>query len=275
MDWRIVNTAGGRTRVRVYEGGRGAPVLYLHGAGGLYPNDAFLQALSAHFHVHAPCVPGYEDSEGADRLRTMLDFTLWVGDLIDALGLEHPHLIGHSMGGMMAAEVAAVSPQLVRSLTLIASAGLWLEAHPIPDLFAKLPFELPELLFHDPERGAAMITGGIDFGSNAVEIQKIMQKFEDAEFLQKFLIDNARKLGTAGKILFPVPDRGLVERLYRVRAPTTLIWGESDRLIPLPYAEAFQSHVPHAHLVRIPAAGHMVPYEQTSAVISAIRRAVH
>jgi pimeloyl-ACP methyl ester carboxylesterase len=70
--------------------------------------------------------------------------------------------------------------------------------------------------------------------------------------------------------LFPIPERGLAERLYRVTAKTVLVWGESDRMIPLPYAEAFRRHLPHATLVRIPQAGHMAPYEQTDAVVEAI-----
>jgi pimeloyl-ACP methyl ester carboxylesterase len=276
MDSRKLETRGGRTKVRVYEGGSGEALVYLHGAGGLLPGDPFLEALAQRFHVSAPLLPGYEDSEGADNLRTMLDVTLWAFDVIEALGLERPILVGHSMGGMIAAEMAAVCPHDVRRLALVAPAGLWLESHPIPDLFATLPFELPPLLFHDPAFGAKLMTGGLLMEGGApgkdVDFAALIQRFEDSAFLQAFLLDQARRLGSAGKILFPIPERGLAERLYRVTAKTVLVWGESDRLIPPVYADAFLRLLPQAELVRVPAAGHMAPYERPEAVIAAITR---
>ncbi len=269
MEARHVETSGGRTRVRVYEGGSGAPLLFLHGAGGLLPDDPFLAALARRFRVTAPVLPGYEDSEGAGNLRTMLDVTLWAFDVLEAVGVERPLVVGHSMGGMIAAEMAAVCPQAVERLVLVAPAGLWLDDHPIPDLFALLPFELPQVLFHDPAFGAKLLTGGLHLEPGE-DFQALLQRFEDTDFLQRFLIDNARRLGMAGKILFPIPERGLAERLHRVRARTVLVWGESDRLIAPAYADAFRRELPGAALVRVPEAGHMVPYEQPDAVIGAI-----
>jgi pimeloyl-ACP methyl ester carboxylesterase len=276
MESRKLETRGGRTKIRVYEGGSGEPLLFLHGAGGLLPNDPFLEALSRRFRVCAPLLPGYEDSEGSDNLRTMLDVTLWAFDALDALGLERPILVGHSMGGMIAAEMAAVCPREVGRLALLAPAGLWLESHPIPDLFALLPFELPPLLFHDPAFGTKLMTGGLLLEGGApgkdVDFAALIQRFEDTAFLQAFLLDQARRLGSAGKILFPIPERGLAERLYRVTAKTVLVWGESDRMIAPAYGDAFLRHLPHAELVRIPEAGHMAPYERPEAVIAAIAK---
>jgi pimeloyl-ACP methyl ester carboxylesterase len=273
MDSRLVETRGRRTTVRVHEGGSGAPLLFLPGAGGLLPLDPFVARLAERFRVHVPLLPGYEDSEGAENLRTMLDVTLWAFDVMEALGLERPLVVGHSMGGMIAAEMAAVCPNEIHDLVLIAPAGLWLDEHPIPDLFACLPFELPALLFHDPAVGARLLTVGFDFGGATARVEdflSLLQRFEDLGFLQQLLIDGARRLGTAGKILFPIPERGLADRLHRVKARTTLVWGEQDRLIPVVYAEAFQRHLPGARLVRISEAGHMVPYERTDAVLEAI-----
>ncbi len=276
MESRTIETRGGRTKVKVYEGGSGEPLVFLHGAGGLLPNDPFLLALARRHRVAAPLLPGYEGSEGADSLRSMLDFTLWGFDVLDALGLERPLLVGHSMGGMIAAEMAAVCPREVRRLALVAPAGLWLEAHPIPDLFSLLPFELPPLLFHDPALGAKLMTGGILMEGGPpgpdLDFAKLIQRFEDSAFLQGFLLDQARRLGTAGKILFPIPERGLADRLYRVTAKTVLIWGESDRLIPPAYADAFHRLLPHAEIARIAEAGHMAPYEKPDAVLEAIAR---
>ena len=94
----------------------------------------------------------------------------------------------------------------------------------------------------------------------------------DPKFLQAFLVQNARQLGAAGKILFPIPERGLASRLYRIKARTMLIWGESDKLVPPVYAQAFQRAIPRADVVMIPQAGHVATFEKPGEVISAIAR---
>jgi pimeloyl-ACP methyl ester carboxylesterase len=252
----LLDVAAGRRKIRVFEMGEGRPLVFLHSAGGLAEDNPFLAALARYWHVFAPLLPGYGDSEGAESLRDMLDVTLHSFDVLDTLGLDRPILVGHSLGGMIAAEMAAVAPREVERLGLIAPAGLWLDAHPIPDLFSKLPHELPGLLFHNPEFGERMMTAGADF--------------DDPKFLEAFIIRNTRQLAMAGKMLFPIPDRGLDERLYRIRAKTVLIWGESDRVIPAAYGNAFCRGIAGAELVQIPAAGHMVIVEQPEAVVAAL-----
>ena len=150
----LLEIAEGRRKIRVFEAGEGRPLVFLHGAGGLTEDSPFLAALARRWHVFAPLLPGYGDSEGAEDLRDMLAVTLHSFDVLDALGVDRPILVGHSMGGMIAAEMAAVAPREVERLGLIAPAGRWLDAHPVPDLFSKLPHELPALLFHDPAFGA-------------------------------------------------------------------------------------------------------------------------
>src|SRR5258708_1353580 len=88
--------------VRYLEGGSGQPLVFLHGAGGGGVEDPFLAKLAERFHVHAPLLPGYGDSEECPSLRDMLDFTLHTWDVVAALGLGDPILVGHSMGGMIA-----------------------------------------------------------------------------------------------------------------------------------------------------------------------------
>jgi pimeloyl-ACP methyl ester carboxylesterase len=259
MDSKLIDVPGAdgiNFRIRVRHGGSGPDLLFLHSAGGLLPDDPFLAGLAEHFTVHAPLLPGYEDSESPDDLRDMLDVTLHVDDVRRALGLERPIVVGHSMGGMIAAELAAVAPDSIDKLVLICPAGLWLNDHPVVDLFAALPFELPGLLLHDPDKHGALLSSGGDFN--------------DPEFLTDFMVGNARRLGMAGKLLFPIPDRGLQNRLYRIKAHTRIIWGASDRLIDPVYAKAFASRIPHADTTIIEEAGHMVPHEQTGRVVEVI-----
>lgn len=256
LDTRQIETRKG-TSVQVYHGGSGPDVLFFHGAGGLFgPDDPFLTLLAESFSIYAPELPGYGGSLGEELLEDMLDFTLHGWDCADALGLDRPHLIGHSMGGMIAAEMASVDNRRASSLSLVAPAGMWLDEHPIPDIFGMLPFDLPALLFHDPAAGAGALTGGADFG--------------DPEALVEFFIRNARQLGTAGKLLFPIPNRRLSKRIHRLTAPTLLVWGESDRLIAPVYAERWIELVPAATLVTVAEAGHMAPLEQPGPVVAAI-----
>jgi pimeloyl-ACP methyl ester carboxylesterase len=255
MKERFVTTKRG-CKVRVLESGSGTPLVFLHGAGGLFPENAFLDALAKKYQVFAPELPGYGESSGDDLLEDMLDFTLHGWDVVSALGLERPHLMGHSLGGMIAAEMAAVAPNDLRKLVLIAPAGLWISEHPIPDLYAMLPHEYPKYLFHDPAAGLTLLTGGLDFSN--------------LEVLAEFYIANSRRMAMAGKVLFPIPNRRLAKRLYRVSAETLLVWGTSDALIGDAYAERWKESIAGSRLVRIQEAGHMVPYEQPEVFVSAV-----
>ena len=178
------------------------------------------------------------------------------------LSREDPflNLMRHSMGGMIAAEMAALAPEKFARLTLISAMGLWLEEHPVADLFSTLPPDLPGLLFHD--QGAAMrgmahvgvIGGGWDPSRN------------DPDLFVAHVVRQARHMANAGKLLFPIPDRGLRNRLYRISMPVSVIWGAEDRVAPPAYGEAFAAAIPHARLTIVPQAGHMAHWERPELV---------
>ena len=243
---------------KVRHWGSGPPVVFFHGAGGLAPTEPLLELLGGDYTVHAAEWPGFGDEPTEGHIEDMLDFALHGWDLVEAMGLAEarPHLIGHSMGGMIAAEMAAINPRGLDKLVLVAAAGLWLDAVPIPDIFAMLPFELADVLFADPKAGEAFLAGGANFA--------------DDEALKQFLVTNARRLGTAGKILFPVPNRRLSKRLYRVANPVLALWGKQDKLIPPVYADRYAELLPDARVVLIEGAGHMLPYEQPAAAAQAV-----
>jgi pimeloyl-ACP methyl ester carboxylesterase len=244
------------TRCRVLEGGSGAPLVFLHGAGGLLRDNPFLDQLAQRYHVFAPEWPGYGESTGEELLEDMLDFTLHGWDLVEALGLRQPHLVGHSMGGMIAAEMACVASHDAGKLVLVSAAGLWMDEHPIPDIFSMLPYQIAEALFQDPARGAALLTGGADLS--------------DMDALREFYLSTQRRLAMAGKILFPIPNRRVSKRLYRLTAPTLVLWGASDRLIVPAYAERWKALIPAARVQVIDGAAHMLPYEQPEAFSRAV-----
>jgi len=255
MKWQVIETKKG-TRCRVLEGGSGAPVVFLHSAGGLLRDNPFLDQLAQRYSVFAPEWPGYGESTGEELLEDMLDFALHGWDLVDALGLRQPHLVGHSMGGMIAAEMACLAPRDLGKLVLVGAAGLWMDEHPIPDLFAMLPHQIADVLFTDPQKGQALLTGGADLS--------------DMEALKDFYVASQRRLAMAGKILFPIPNRRLAKRLYRLTAETLVLWGAADRLIVPAYAERWKSLIPSARVQTIDGAGHMLPYEQPEAFVRTV-----
>src|SRR5262245_24426833 len=128
MKSRLIETKRG-AKVRVFEAGSGTPLVFLHGAGGLLAENLFLDRLAERYHVFAPEFPGYGESIGEELLDDMLDFTLHGWDVVATLGLSKPHLIGHSMGGMIAAEMACIAPHDLAKLVLVAPAGLWIPGH--------------------------------------------------------------------------------------------------------------------------------------------------
>ncbi|MEE9276959.1 MAG: alpha/beta hydrolase, partial [Dehalococcoidia bacterium] len=236
-----VSVDAGHYQVRVWSKGQGEPLLYLHGVDGLPDGAPFLNRLAQRRHVYAPEHPGFGRSTGIDRIDDVLDMTLYYRDLIEALGLGSVSVIGHSLGGMFAAELAAICPQVVSRLILVDAFGLWIDEQPIPDFFAMGGRSLRARLWHDPESPLAQAAPAPAANGGSALDQAVTR---------------AGNLGTSGKFLWPLPDRGLRKRLGRISADTLLVWGESDKLIHPDYAAAFQTAIANSRLVLIPAAGH-------------------
>ncbi len=97
---------------------------------------------------------------------------------------------------------------------------------------------------------------------------------DDPEFLSEFLIISARRLGMAGKLLFPIPDRGLSRRLHRIKAKTLILWGENDKLIRPVYGDTFKAAIGNSKLQILPEAGHLVTQEKPKQVVDAIAASV-
>ncbi|MEW6298619.1 MAG: alpha/beta fold hydrolase [Thermodesulfobacteriota bacterium] len=248
----------GRFTVKYYQHGTGAPLVYLHGAGGLPAFTPDLEMLSHSFTVTAPLHPGFGSGGEEHFHESVLAFTLYTWDVLDALGIDEPILVGHSLGGMLAAEMAAIEPRRVKKLVLVSPAGLWLDDCPTADFFAMKPEELAAAAFFDPQSDLA---------------RAFLALPQDQDAAHEVLIQRLKGLATAGRFLWPLPDRGLGERLYRIRAATLLLWGEADKVIPLRYAHAFRELLTGsaaASLTVIPRAGHMVLLEQPEAATQAI-----
>ena len=241
--------------VPVYSAGSGETVLYLHGVWDQPPND-FLQALSQTHRVLAPVHLGFEGAPPAD---TMVDFDDAIYhhlDLVDALGLDDVVLVGHSLGGMFAAELAAAQPRRFRRLVLISPFGLWDDANPVADFFAMQPAELSRALYRDLDSPGAMA---------------VAKAPTDEDELVAYLLKRSRAMATATRYLWPLPDRGLQRRAHRISAPTLVVWGADDGVAPSVYARHF-ADATRGEAVVVPDAGHLVHLEQRDTVVDAVQR---
>lgn len=239
----------------LWRAGNGEPLLFLHGVSGLRGAETFLAALAQHFTVYAPAHPGFETSTGLEHLDDMLDMVVYYNDFLDALHLDAAHVVGHSLGGMIGAELAALSPQRVRTLVLVNALGLWLDEHPMADLFAMPSDQLASALWHDPHTEVA---------------QAMMALPQEEQAQMEAYLLRMQHLSTSGKFLWPLPDKGLAKRLHRIHAPTLILWGQSDSLTPVSYAQAFQQRIAGARVITLPRCGHMPLYEDPTVVVSTV-----
>ena len=247
MRERKVAVRDGMFTTEVFEDGSGPPLLFLHGVNNVQPGDPFLARLAQRYRVIAPRLPGFGESRGGEHLLDIHDLIYYGLDLLDTLGLRGLPVIGHSLGGMIAAELAAVQPERVSRLVLIAPFGLWNPAYPVADFFAMAPAQLAAATYHDPASPAA---------------QAAARPPEDNEAYIAFMLDRAKSLATSAKYLWPIPNRGLSKRLHRIAAPTLLVWGESDGIVPPRYADDFQAAITNATVKIIREAGHLPQVEQ-------------
>ena len=226
--------------IQLYEGGGGPPVLYLHGAGTFWWLRAH-DLLAARHRVVAPVHPGFGASTGVEEIEDIEDLVFHTLDVLDELKLDRVDIVGGSMGGWIAAELALRQPQRVNHLVLVNSAGIRLSDVPTPDLFlASLP-EAREMLFADP-RGPIAMAAMPDTPPPPEKMVLIMKGREAA----------ARVLWNPH-----VRYRKLKSRLDRIKVPTLVVWGAEDRLFPLAYGEAFAKGIPGARLVTIERCGHL------------------
>ena len=158
---RVLPLGGGRPTVEVLDAGDGAPLLFLHGAGGVPAWEGVLPLLARDYHVHAPLLPGFGKSTGLEHLEDQLDLVLHCFDVMEVLDLQRPYVVGESMGGWMAAEMAALRPRDVGRLALAAPVGLWRDEAPVADMFGMMTDELVPYLFHDPDCPPAQRMRGV------------------------------------------------------------------------------------------------------------------
>jgi len=245
----------GKFQVQLAEGGTGENLIFLHGEDGFTERTPFLDQLAQHFHVYAPVHPGQGGSNGLEHLDDLWDLMVFYEELMQQLGIDRAHAIGHSYGGMLAAELAAHRPEMVSRLVLIDSLGLWLDDSPISDFFVLTAEERAKTMWFDSECDAA---------------RAAFTEPTDPEEKMETELARTTTLAAVGKFIWPIPDRGLTKRIHRITMPALLVWGDSDGMVSMKYAHAFQSLLPNSSLKVIEKSGHLPHEERPSEVLEAI-----
>jgi pimeloyl-ACP methyl ester carboxylesterase len=239
-------------RTRVLKGGSGPDLLYWHGAGGCgrwYPHH---QLLAERFTVYAPDHPGWGASDSPEWMDVVQDYVLHYDAMLRALQIKRPVLVGHSLGGWMAAEFAVTYPDRIAALALVNAAGFPFDAEAVPDFFAVAARGGPEF--------AQMVFHKMDVAA-----------FFPTEVTQEDRLRMYHELTSTARLAWHLwYEAKLPRRLSRLIAPTLVLWGAHERLFPVALAHKYATAIPGARLTILDDCGHMVPYENPTAFCQAI-----
>lgn len=236
------------TRIRVLRSGSGPPLIFLHGASGHVGWLPFLNQLSQRFDVIAPEHPGFGASDDPKWLDRPADLAYFYLDLIEHLNLDGVHLVGTSLGGWIAAELAVRNTSRLASLALVCAVGVTPKGAPMEDMFRMSAEENAQRFYFDSER-----------------VRRRLAALATAD--PRVLVRNRSTVVRLSYPGFVNPELG--KWLHRVNVPTLLVWGENDGLVPSSFAEAYRANIPGAKLVMIPKAGHAPFEEQPDAFLAA------
>jgi pimeloyl-ACP methyl ester carboxylesterase len=237
-------------------GGNGPPLVYLHGPYGLDPDGDFLSRLRERFTVYAPKHPGTTpgDPDAISRIDGWWDLLLYYRELFDRLELGAPVVVGHSFGGLVAAELAAM-PNCVSKLVLISPVGLWRDDLPVRNWMILSEARRPAALFADPAGEAA---------------RRFVRFPEEPEARVEAQAAFIWSQACTGKFVWPIPDRGLGNRIHRIVAPTLILWGKADAIVAPEYAQEFARRIAGSRVELIERAGHFLHHEQPDPVVRAL-----
>jgi pimeloyl-ACP methyl ester carboxylesterase len=254
----LVHAAGVQVQLRT--GGTGAPLLILHGEVGVPGWLQAYEALAQHFTVYVPSLPGFGQSARVDWISSIRDVAAWVAWFVRDLQLPQPlPVIGFSMGGWVAAEIATVNAAIFTRMVLVAPAGVKPEAGEIWDYFAHSGREAFEQAFYNP--------------AQAPEYAQYYGREWTPE--EEGQVESNREM--AARLLWkPYMRSHTLRALLRgIATPTLLVWGREDKIIPYSVSQLYQQAIPGATVRLLEACGHMPEMEQpgefTRAVVDFLR----
>ena len=246
---RTETFAGGLT-VRIDERGSGRPILVLHGGGGPQSVSGFAAALAERAYVLSPIHPGFGGEPRPEWFNSIDDLALTYLELLERLDLRDVMVVGFSIGGWIASELAVRDTTHLGSIVLVDAVGIQVDGHDIADVFPLTPDELSALSYHNP---AAFRIDPTTLSPEQVAVTV-------ANFQALKVYDQGQGMG----------DPKLRRRLARVRIPALVVWGESDGVVDPDYGRAYAHSLPNARFELIAEAGHLPQIEQPERLLTLI-----
>jgi pimeloyl-ACP methyl ester carboxylesterase len=233
--------------VVLFTGGTGEALLFLHGAGTVTGFN-FSASWARQFKVYLPYHPGFGESADSAAIASIDDYVLHYLELLDHLELEKVHIVGHSLGGWIAATLATQSAHRIKKLVLVAPAGLRVPEHPTMDIFRLTPDELPAYLVEDLNVLAPYVPDP-----------------HGPDFLD-FLVNDYHEMSSFARLAWERPyDPTLAKWLHRIGVPTLLLYGDRDRITPAQQSKTWAALIPNAAVHIVKGAGHLVLAEKEEA----------
>ncbi len=246
---QVVDVRG--SAVRVLADGEGSPLLYLHDEEDLGEWPAVLEGLSASFAVVRPDLAGFNGSAERPGCSSVHDLAFFMLDVMDALALERPSVVGAGLGGWLAADLATIEPGRVERLALVGALGLRPPGGHETDLFLLDPVQAATALYHTPSAveqavlAAERLAGDLELHARYLRNRAAMAHLGWNPYLH---------------------DPGLGHRLHRIAAPTLVVWGADDRVVSSRTAERYAGGIGKARTVTIAGTGHLPHLEAPEAV---------
>lgn len=226
--------------VTMLTAGSGSPLLVIHGAGTSHGFDHALTWAETH-RVLIPMHPGWSTSGDAEWMTTINDFRLHYLDLIDQLGLTQIDIVGHSLGGRIAAAFATEHRRRVRRLVLVSPAGLSLPGYGLPDFSKMAPDQILDHL--------------------TTNVPLIASRLPNPPS-PEWLAERGREAASFGRVFADMTNAHFTHWLHRVTMPSMLVWGAQDRTTPIQQADEWRKYIPGIQFVPVPGAGHLVLEER-------------
>jgi len=241
----------GPVDVAVTQSGEGRPFLILHGGAGPQSVTAFadLLAVRGSATVISPTHPGFGGTPRPEALNTARGLASLYAALLDHLDIDDVTVIGNSIGGWIASELALLQSPRVRGLILVSAVGIDVADHPVVDFFSLTLDQVFQLSYHDPE----------PFRIDPSTLPAAAQAIAAA---------NRAALAVYGSSM---TDPGLLARLSAIRIPTLVLWGESDEIVVPGYGRAFAEAIPDAEFRLLTETGHVPQIETPEQLLLAVR----
>jgi len=230
-------------RARTWRAGRGPLVVFLHGAGGAPPWNAFFNTLAERCEVLVLEHPGFGKTPSPPSIRNVGDLAMYYLDVLDNLKTERAHLVGNSLGGWIAAELAVRNCSRLASLSLISPAGVRVKGVPVGDNFIWSPQESVRNLYYDQGMAEQLLA------------QQPTDEQAELMLVNRFA---ATKYGWEPRWFNPA----LEGWLHRISVPTQILWGAQDKLLPARYADVWKARILGARVEVLGECGHLPHMEK-------------